>query len=225
MNRVIEAFERVSNHLEDGLNSILSPQGGPQSDPPGNSQQEDQQNYEGSPLDGITEEVLGGIFASQSGPQTFREHVDAFSSAITWNEPFIYSLVIFHLIMIALMFIAVTTKHSRSLEFRVALFVFLAVLVRCSEAANTYLRENFEEYGITQNYFDAKGVFMMVMVCLPLLSVCFILLISFLIEAKNLMITVKRMEIESKYKKKSKASTKPKKNSNQKDKMRGKKIN
>lgn len=73
----------------------------------------------------------------------------------------------------------------------------IGILVKCSERINTYAAHNWEEFA-TQNYFDAKGVFMGIFLCGPLLVDSFLMLIIFLREASQLLVQVKTMELKRK---------------------------
>jgi transmembrane protein 18 len=121
------------------------------------------------------------------------ESLQAFRSAITWSEPFILSIILFQAIMFALT--VYVAKYNSNLGPRLGMMVLIAVIVKGSEYLNLYGSDNWESF-CTQNYFDAQGVFMSVMVCAPLLVYSFIMLCFYLRETSQLLIQFKRMQLK-----------------------------
>lgn len=150
-----------------------------------------------SPLDGITEGVLGDIMKNQATPTTIIDKLDAFRSAITWEEPFIMGVVTFHICMF---FMTLFVTRRCGMGSGMILLTFMAGLVRSAEWLNTYGSKNWEDFA-TQNYFDDHGIFISVMMSGPLLLLAFIMLISYLRQASTLLIKVKRHEMQQKQKK------------------------
>ena len=142
------------------------------------------------------------LFLEQVSPQSFSDSVNAFRSAITWNEPFIIGLVSFHIL--ALFTTLYVTKRG-GVSSGMVLLVFLAGIVRSAEYLNKYGANNWEQFA-TQNYFDENGVFISIMLCAPLLLTALIMLISYLREAARLLVQVKRQELKEKYKKNKKSN-------------------
>ena len=136
------------------------------------------------------------------GPETPLEHFHAFRSAITWREPFILGLVAFQIIMFFLCLYV--SRPERGLAPRLAVMVTLAVIVRSSEILNDWAAQHWESF-CTQNYFDARGVFVMVMVCAPLLLDSLIMLFLFLREASQLLVQVKKVQLKQKMQQQKKA--------------------
>ena len=229
-NEILTSAEQISNRLEDGLNALLGDSTGqPQQEtqqqvPPTPDFKEELKEMMGdedfdwsqvdmdtdSPLNGIAESVMEGIMDGQSGPQTFSEHWDAFRTAITWSEPFIVGLLTFQ-VFIFLCTIYVCRKDV-SLAPRIILMVLIAALVRSAEYLNGWAARSWEEWGITQNYFDPRGIFVSIFLCAPLLVDSFIMLIAFLRESSTLLVQVKTAELKQKrkQKKKQEASGNPK---------------
>ena len=135
---------------------------------------------------------------------------DAFRTAITWSEPFIVGLLTFQ-VFIFLCTIYVCRKDV-SLAPRIILMVLIAALVRSAEYLNGWAARSWEEWGITQNYFDPRGIFVSIFLCAPLLVDSFIMLIAFLRESSTLLVQVKTAELKQKrkQKKKQEASGNPK---------------
>jgi len=134
-------------------------------------------------------------------PETPLEHFQAFRSAITWNEPFIVGLLAFQVVMFFLCIYV--SRPERGLAPRLVVMVTIAVVVKSSEKVNEFAAQNWESV-CTQNYFDAKGVFMMVMVCCPLLVDSLIMLFLFIREASQLLVKVKTAQLKQKMKQRSK---------------------
>ena len=127
------------------------------------------------------------------GPQTAKEHIQAFAAAITWNEPFIQCIVAFHVLVITA---AIILTRKGGVYSRMGLMVFVGILIRLAEWLNDIGARRWREFA-TQNYFDKSGIFMGIMLCAPLLLVCLALLLSMTWEAKNLLVDVKAMKVKA----------------------------
>jgi transmembrane protein 18 len=142
------------------------------------------------------------ILLLQHGPQSSWDQFQAFKAAISWSEPFILSLLCFHILMFV---VNIFVMRSDNLVGRFLLIAFFVVVIRGAEVLNRYGSSNWEKFA-TQNYFDQNGVFVSLMLSAPLLLIAFIHLIVLLRESKNLLIEVKTLELKDKLKKKSKQS-------------------
>lgn len=151
---------------------------------------EDQYN----PLDSMAENIQQEIFSQSVGPETFKEHIEAFASAIAWKEPFILILLSFHL---SVLILSVAIYRRESFNARVAMFCFIALVIGSAEWLNAYGAAHWQEWGITQDYFDGGGWFMAVMVCGPLLTVFVGMLLSMIWEAKLLITEVQMQKYRS----------------------------
>mmetsp|Transcript_15385 Transcript_15385/g.26257 ORF Transcript_15385/g.26257 Transcript_15385/m.26257 type:complete len:249 (-) Transcript_15385:275-1021(-) len=173
----------------------------------------------GSPLMGMAENVMSDIMSHQIGPQTPKEHIQAFAAAITWNETFIKSLLAFHA---AVLVTALLLSRKGGVYGRMALMIFLGIIVRAAEYLNATGARRWREFA-TQNYFDKGGIFMGIMVCAPLLVVCSGMLFSMIYEASNLLVDVKKMKIDAQKKAKEKKNEKKEMKQQKKDEKRRKK--
>lgn len=203
---VSDALERVTVRVEEGLALLTA-----SSDNLGEQQrlQPEEQDWEDaidkeSPLSQLANAVLGDILSSQRGPQTLMEHISAFKSAIRWKEPFVLTLLSFDIILLLL---TIYLIRRNSFFGRVVIFCIMAAISRLLPSLNNYLSDHWEELHITQNYFDPSGTFLAIMLSAPLLLLCMSLLISFLWEAKNLVIQLKRLELQHKKQQQSKKKT------------------
>ena len=129
----------------------------------------------------------------QVGPQTPMEQIQAFKAAITWSEPFIQCLLVFHA---SIIITAIALHKKGGIYARMGFMIFLAIIVRLAERLNAMGDSRWKEFA-TQNYFDKSGIFMGIMLCTPILCVCFAMLFAMLREANNLLVDVKAMWIKA----------------------------
>lgn len=127
-----------------------------------------------------------------------KEHIHAFTSAITWDETFIKVILGFHVVVIVA---AIAIHHQRGVYSRLGFMIFVGIVVRLADTLNTIGNSRWKEFA-TQNYFDRNGIFMGIMICAPLLIVCLIMLISMIKEAANLIVDVGKMKVEAQKKQK-----------------------
>uniref|UniRef100_A0A7S3L4C7 Transmembrane protein 18 n=1 Tax=Amphora coffeiformis TaxID=265554 RepID=A0A7S3L4C7_9STRA len=210
-NEILDASEKLTNRFEEGLNILLGELDSSKTSGSGDTappQPEATDNeFEGwddtegmddpSPLAGIAESVMGDIMASQKGPETFTEQLDAFRHAITWSEPFILSVLAFQIVMF--MLTLYVGRRDATLAPRVTMLVLIGVVVRSAEYINVWAAREWRSFA-TQNYFDQQGIFISIFLCAPLLLDSFIMLVMFLREAADLLIQVKRSEMKKKSK-------------------------
>ena len=214
-NDVLQATERLTQHLEENLSVLW---GSKPTELP-KDHVEDKDLLQQNPLHGMAENVLHGIFdqqvllffvdifnclmaklmivVGQAKPRTMMESLHAFRSAITWSEPFIISLLLFQVIMFLLCIYV--SKYNPHLAPRLGIMVFIAILVKGSEYMNQYGSDHWESF-CTQNYFDAQGVFMSMMICAPLLVDSFIMLCFYLRETSQLLIQFKKLQLKQQQK-------------------------
>lgn len=207
-NDVLEATETIANNFDDGWNQVFSnmKEGNPSPSPTLDDDDLDD-ILKDSPLQGMAEQVIQDIMdGSAVGPQSFWEHINAFRSAITWSEPFIIGLIIFQIFMFSCT--VYVSRPSVDLMPRVVLLVVIGIIVRTAEYTNEWAAQNWRELGITQNYFDARGLFMAIMLSAPLLLNSLIMLLCFVREAKNLLVEVKTKQILQKRAAKKKTESK-----------------
>lgn len=90
--------------------------------------------------------------------------------------------------------------RNGGLSGRCLLLGFMVIIVRGADYLNRYGSSHWEKIA-TQNYFDVNGVFITLMLCVPLLLMAFLQLLVLLSEAKDLLIQVKSHELRQKLKK------------------------
>ena len=135
------------------------------------------------------------------------ENIQAFSAAITWDEPFIKCLLGFHALVILTTY---ATIKRGDMYIQLGLMVFLGVIVRFAEKMNQIGNSRWRDFA-TQNYFDKNGIFMGIMICAPLLMVCFVMLVSLIREAKSLLVDLSKMKMQAKENAKKKSEKRKKK--------------
>eukprot|EP00389_Voromonas_pontica_P002453 GDKH01003642.1.p1 GENE.GDKH01003642.1~~GDKH01003642.1.p1 ORF type:complete len:164 (+),score=10.73 GDKH01003642.1:168-659(+) len=118
----------------------------------------------------------------------------AFVGAINWTEPFILSVIIFHMLLV----VAVICSRRSSTAHQV-LFVLIACLVFSLKYINGFFRKHWNTIA-TQNYFDESGLFVSVTFALPLLVLAVYILMCMLFSASQLVVSVKRQELRNKAK-------------------------
>ncbi|KAL7493060.1 hypothetical protein ACHAWT_002861 [Skeletonema menzelii] len=164
---------------------------------------EDFEEY-GSPLMGMADSVMSDIMSYQVGPQTPMEQIQAFKAAITWNEPFIQCLLAFQAVVIIA---AIVLTKKGGIYTRMGFMIILAIIVRLAERLNSIGNSRWKEFA-TQNYFDRGGIFIGIMLCAPLLCVCFGMLFAMFREANNLLVDVKAMKIKAQQEREQKKKSK-----------------
>ena len=122
-----------------------------------------------SDLDRLGREMLAKIMRSNKEilvAPSFRDAVLGFYHAVRWDEPWIMALLSLHACMLLL---AVATR--RRPNFQIGMLLTLCAAVWGAQYLNPYLAIHWRELGFTQNYFDARGVFISFAYSLPLLAV------------------------------------------------------
>lgn len=206
-DEVADTFVRVSKVLDESFGDGGTTQNQqPEQDPMSNINIDDDEIFfeeHESPLKGMTDNVLSDIMKNQARPESFREHVEAFTSAIDWKEPLILSLLGFQVLMLGSTIWVVRSKNT---TLQLIFMLILTVFCRSAGRINTYGSEHWQDLGVTQNYFDSQGVFVTAMVCFPLLLDSILLLICMLREAAGLFVTVARMKVKAQAKAKKESS-------------------
>ena len=119
--------------------------------------------------------VMDMMKATNKAPADAYGNWMAFSSAIDWKEKWIISLLTFHVLLFLL--IIITRKR---LGMQSVIFFTISIIVRMSERINTYCSSHWEDFS-TQNYFDKNGIFAGVFLAAPLLMMCLMMLVRFLL--------------------------------------------
>lgn len=148
------------------------------------------------------DEIYNLISKHSVGPTTYKDHAEAFIAAVNWKEPFIISLVCFHLFL----WIVSITKRKNS-DFQIFLFLFCSLCVYIAEYLNKTLSQGLWQVLCTQNYFDPRGVFAMMMYSGPLLVLLTFILGNIVYQSMQMLVILKRAQLKEKYKNQQKNST------------------
>jgi len=133
------------------------------------------------PQDAINSKEIDSIYK-------FLAHID-------WTEPFLQGLIIFH--VFSTVIILSTRKRIWIQGF---LFTLLLVSISLTERANQWLATNFKLYSKLQ-YFDSQGMFISLTYSAPVLINCVIILINWFFISGDMLVKVKRKQIEEESKK------------------------
>lgn len=131
------------------------------------------------------------------------ENLQAFQAAINWREPFILSILAFHILTL---FVCYYVRKYGGMASRLILLVALSLMVRSAEWANKKCAAHWHLFA-TQNYFDPRGIFAGIFLSFPLLLLAFGMLLSYLMEARQLMRDLQGIKLERHKKKRSKVQT------------------
>merc|ERR1712062_136426 len=119
---------------------------------------------------------------------------EAFRQLDILNEPWLICVIAFH--MCSLIIATLYRKNSSCMFLHL---VTLLCLCYASELLNEFLAKNYKSFANHQ-YFDSQGVFIICIWSCPLIIQAFLCVVFLLIDASNLMVTVKRHELRRKQK-------------------------
>ncbi|XKL68221.1 hypothetical protein PGB90_003712 [Kerria lacca] len=120
-------------------------------------------------------------------------NISALLQTIDWYDPWIIILILFHLSITVTTFM--TRYHN---NFQVILFLFLLLLVYCSENINKVASENWKLFS-KQQYFDTNGLFISLTFCIPILLNCMLMVANWLYMSRELMMQLKIAQLKSQY--------------------------
>mmetsp|Transcript_19839 Transcript_19839/g.62458 ORF Transcript_19839/g.62458 Transcript_19839/m.62458 type:complete len:186 (+) Transcript_19839:1176-1733(+) len=156
----------------------------------------------GGMLEGVESEIMDLAKRSGHSPESLRDHLEAFATAINWKEPWIRALLATHA---TLWVTFVLTRRWHYFQF--ALFILITALVATAEPLNTYCRDRWRVFA-TQNYFDEHGVFAAVLYSGPLLALGLVMMFNFIAQSANLLVDVKREQFKEEARKRAAAAAK-----------------
>ncbi|PIK40861.1 putative transmembrane protein [Apostichopus japonicus] len=119
-------------------------------------------------------------------------------SHVDWSERWLQALLVFHI----LCFVAtILTRFYTNIQ--AFLFIALLAIVFFAETINQYAALNFKHFSRLQ-YFDSGGLFISLVLCLPILLNCFVMLIFWLYRAGTMLVKVKKAKLKQRSGKKTK---------------------
>ncbi|XP_013396797.1 transmembrane protein 18 [Lingula anatina] len=114
---------------------------------------------------------------------------------IDWTETWILCLLGFHLLCYTLIYITRRTGAAQAV-----LFVFMLMVVYFSENINEKAAEHWRLFS-KQQYFDSNGLFISLLLSTPLLLGCMAIVMLWLWEVSQLMVSLKTKQIQRQAKK------------------------
>ncbi|KAI3639900.1 hypothetical protein MIR68_002070 [Amoeboaphelidium protococcarum] len=124
-----------------------------------------------------------------------RRDASWFFNRVNWSEPFIVALILFHATMLTA---ALIYRKNHNVLF--ALLTLCAAIVLNAQQLNEYGRVYWSKFS-SQLYFDRNGIFISVMLSLPLVLTSLVISILFVMRASSMLIQVKRKQLQSTVKK------------------------
>ncbi|XP_025090419.1 transmembrane protein 18-like [Pomacea canaliculata] len=112
--------------------------------------------------------------------------------SIDWSEPWFLGLGAFHLICIAA---TVLTRNHASIQG--IIFAFYLVIVGCSEYINEFAANHWKVFA-RQQYFDSNGLFISVVMSVPLLINCIVIVVIWLKTSASLMAAIRTKQLQQK---------------------------
>ncbi|KAK8623996.1 hypothetical protein V6N13_065355 [Hibiscus sabdariffa] len=106
----------------------------------------------------------------RSGIRPAFDNFMGFFHAIDWKEPWLVSLLAFHVVLLI-----VTIFSRKNTNFQMCLFLLTLLGIYFAESLNRFLGDNWKKFA-TQNYFDPSGLFLSVLWSGPLLTIAIIIL-------------------------------------------------
>jgi hypothetical protein len=153
----------------------------------------------GTLMDGILIEELGKQLPKQTAAmQTaamldlphVTETVVGFVHAVSWTEPWLMCLIVFHTSLLVLSI--VSRKHS---NLQMGLFFLVLLGVFSTERLNSFLQRHWRRFAY-RPYFDSHGMFLSAVWSGPLLVVSSLILVNSLITFSTLVHKWKRAELK-----------------------------
>jgi len=111
-------------------------------------------------------------------------------ASIDWSEIWIQALLCFHLSTFLCLLLT-----RRRLVLQAVLFCILLASISLTERANEWLASNYQIFSNYQ-YFDSMGMFISLTYSAPVLLNCVIILINWFLVSGDLLVSVKRKELE-----------------------------
>ncbi|XVF29966.1 hypothetical protein REPUB_Repub16aG0016700 [Reevesia pubescens] len=125
----------------------------------------------------------------RSGIRPAYDNFIGFFHAIDWKEPWLMSLLAFHVFLLI-----ITIFSRKNTNFQMCLFLLALLGVYFAESLNRFLGYNWKKFA-TQNYFDPSGVFLSALWSGPLLTIAIIILINTLFSMCYLIVRWKKAEL------------------------------
>jgi len=155
-----------------------------------------QSQYE-EDLSGIQEWARQIVWNLQKD-MTFWDHVTAFVHAVDWNETWILALIALQLLLFGF-----TVYTQQNWAIQSVLFIMTFIIVNRAQWINEWCGNNWQSFS-NQNYFDPSGLFVTVILSLPLCLISLVALVLALYNTSRLVIQVKALEFKQQLRQKHK---------------------
>ncbi|KAI5075643.1 hypothetical protein GOP47_0009719 [Adiantum capillus-veneris] len=140
-------------------------------------------------IEEVTAEIRKQWVTSSPGTPSVKDSLLAFFNAVDWTEPWLISLLCFHLVVL---FITIKTRKNNNIQ--TGIFFAALFCVYMAERLNRWLSHRWTSFA-RQPYFDHHGVFMSSVWSGPLLLLACIILVNGLLSLSSLIIKWKRAEL------------------------------
>jgi len=115
-------------------------------------------------------------------------------ASLDWRELWVQGLAMFHILTSVIIYL---TRFRLTLQ--AVIFCILLATISATERANQWLAANYKLYS-KQQYFDSQGMFISLAFSAPVLLNCVAVLINWFLKSGDLLVTVKRKELEERAK-------------------------
>uniref|UniRef100_A0A7S1KRC8 Transmembrane protein 18 n=1 Tax=Percolomonas cosmopolitus TaxID=63605 RepID=A0A7S1KRC8_9EUKA len=153
------------------------------------------------PLSSLLNETLSHFFhLTNSTPSPtyytpLSQSLHAFFHAINFTDNLAFFSVVVSCDLVLVLFVVFTWR--RMINVHMVLIALIFAFVYLSERINAWMALNYKLLTLTENYFDANGIFYSTFVSAPLLLICVLILFEFLMEMCDMMVLVKRRQLMS----------------------------
>ncbi|KAK7461547.1 hypothetical protein BaRGS_00038693 [Batillaria attramentaria] len=113
----------------------------------------------------------------------------SYLQSIDWSEPWFLGLGAFHLTCMS-----VTYFTRRNTTLQCVAFAFFLVMVACSEYINEFASNHWRSFA-RQQYFDSSGLFISVVLSMPLLVNCLVIIVMWLKLSADLAGAIRRKQL------------------------------
>jgi hypothetical protein len=141
-------------------------------------------------IERVAERAMHESNLAGGAPLGILDGLEAFAAAIHFSEPLVVCIIVLHVLF--LLTAVFTRKHP---TVQMALLALALGSVLSASSLNELGRRHWKSLGITQNYFDPYGVFVSVMLSLPMILTSFVILINAVVRASKLLVVVKRKQL------------------------------
>lgn len=119
----------------------------------------------------MQEEAQFYDFSNNINPDQFKVDIGEILAEVNYSDKPIIALICYHIFVFIF---ALFVRSHRIL--RTVVFIYCMVFALLTESMGKVLRNNWERFGFSSNYFDDDNVFLLVFFALPPIVTCIFLL-------------------------------------------------